>query len=59
MGVTWTEAPETHNASAMFDLDFLDVDPSLGWGVGFHGSIIRTEDGGASCGLILHTRIGG
>lgn len=47
-GVTWTEAPETDNVAAMYDLDFLDADASLGWGVGFHGSIIRTEDGGAT-----------
>ena len=43
-GATWTEAQATSNDSGIYGIEF--VDPALGWGVGFHGSIIHTGDGG-------------
>jgi photosystem II stability/assembly factor-like uncharacterized protein len=45
-GATWTEAPFTDNASALNAVDF--VDAQHGWAVGFYGSIVATDDGGAT-----------
>jgi photosystem II stability/assembly factor-like uncharacterized protein len=45
-GETWTLLPETANGGALEALDF--VDAQHGWAVGFYGSIIATDDGGAS-----------
>ena len=44
-GATWTRAAEAGN-SGIYDMRW--VGPSLGWGVGYGGTIVATSDGGAT-----------
>jgi len=45
-GATWELAPATDNGVGIFAVDF--IDDTTGWGVGFAGSIIRSDDAGAT-----------
>jgi photosystem II stability/assembly factor-like uncharacterized protein len=45
-GATWTMVAETSNGGSMNAVDF--VGAQYGWGVGQYGSIVATDDGGAT-----------
>jgi photosystem II stability/assembly factor-like uncharacterized protein len=45
-GATWTGLEATSNGGAINAIDF--VDGQYGWAVGIYGSIVATDDGGAS-----------
>jgi photosystem II stability/assembly factor-like uncharacterized protein len=45
-GGTWTSVPDSSNGTSLNDIQFLDA--SIGFAVGYAGSIIRTSDGGAT-----------
>jgi photosystem II stability/assembly factor-like uncharacterized protein len=45
-GASWQPAPETSNDSGMYAMDW--DGPQLGWGAGFGGGIIHSDDGGLS-----------